>query len=166
MISFVNRINRSWDKALVAMKGMRRGIVGSGKKRSLKDELLNTFSASKKLKKYVWKHRFVCLAYFEQQRIPTTDGEKDELIKAGLGEKCVEFSSLNLNGQEINNVLISAFPRLKDGGFFDSVDAFRIVETWNHCPILFIILLATLKKGWGIVVVIFGLFKKILIYLK
>ncbi len=118
------------DKALVAMKGMRRGIVGSGKKRRLKDELLNTFSANKKLKKYVWKHRFVCLAYFEQQRIPTTDGEKDELIKAGLEEKCSEFSSLNLNGQEINNVLISAFPRLKDAeGVLNSVDAFRIVKT-------------------------------------
>ncbi len=77
------------NKALAAMKGMRRGIVGSGKREGLKDEVMNTFSAKqKKVKKCAWKHSFVCLAYYEQQRIPTTDGEKDELIKTGLGEKC------------------------------------------------------------------------------
>ncbi len=76
------------DKALAAMKGMCKGIVGSGKRKRLKDEVMNTFSASKKVKKCAWKHHFVCLAYYEQQRIPTTDGEKDELIKTGLGVKC------------------------------------------------------------------------------
>ncbi len=36
------------NKALAAMKGMRRGIVGSGKRERLKDEVMNTFSASKR----------------------------------------------------------------------------------------------------------------------
>ena len=34
-----------------------------------------------------WKHKFVCLAYRDQHRIPTTDVEKDDLLQAGLGEK-------------------------------------------------------------------------------
>ena len=41
------------NKALAAMKGMRRGIVGSGKRERLKDEVMNTFSASKRTSRKV-----------------------------------------------------------------------------------------------------------------
>ena len=44
----------------------------------------------------MWKHRFVCLAYRDQVKIPTTDTDKDELLKAGLGEKVVEFDDLDM----------------------------------------------------------------------
>lgn len=107
------------DKALAAMKGMKRGLAGNNKRSRLKDELMNTFTASKKVKKYAWKHRFVCLAYYKQQKIPTTDGEKDELIKAGLGEKCIQFPSLDIDGHEFTKVLFSTFPPLAEGGGFE-----------------------------------------------
>ena len=38
-----------------------------------------------------WKHRFACLADRKQLQIPTTDAEKDQLCRAGLSEKNVEF---------------------------------------------------------------------------
>ena len=33
------------------------------------------------------EHRFVCLACQDQYKNPTTDTDKDDLLKAGLGEK-------------------------------------------------------------------------------
>lgn len=65
-----------------------------------------------------WKHRFVCLAFCGQCRIPTSDFEKDQLLEAGLGEKEVEFVSLDMAFDEVKDVLFDVFPRLKDGGGF------------------------------------------------
>ena len=67
-------------------------------------------------KKCAWKHRFVCLANYDQPKIPTTDTEKDELFKAGLGEKEVEFPSLDMSAEEFTDVLYCTFPKLKGGG--------------------------------------------------
>ena len=57
--------------------------------------------------KCVWKHKFVCLAFHDQSRIPTTDCEKDTLLEAGLGEKEIEFDDLDID-----------YPRLSEGGGF------------------------------------------------
>lgn len=89
---------------------------GKGRKRTLKTEMASLFN--KKQKAMEWKHRFVCLANHEQQRIPTTDSEKDMLYKAGLGEKMVEFEDMDANAEEIRDVLYSVFPKLKTAGGF------------------------------------------------
>ena len=60
----------------------------------------------KKSKSRNWKHHFVCLGYFDQPKIPTTDTEKDDLFKAGLGEKEIEFSSLQMSSEEFKDVII------------------------------------------------------------
>ncbi len=61
---------------------MRKGLKGDservGQKR-IKKEIRSCFASAKKPKKCVWKHRFVCLAMYGQQKIPTNDSEKDEL---------------------------------------------------------------------------------------
>ena len=72
----------------------------------------------KKAKASEWRHRFVCLANPEQQRIPTTDNEKDELYKAGLGEKLIEFNNINADAEQIRDVLYTAFPKLENAGGF------------------------------------------------
>ena len=69
-------------------------------------------------KKCSWKHKFVSLAYHDQNRIPATDTEKDNLLQAGLGEKEIEFDSLDLNADEFRDVLYDHFPYLRDGGGF------------------------------------------------
>ena len=40
---------------------------------------------------------YVCLAYRDQDRSPTTDADKDELFQAGLGEKEITFPSLDMD---------------------------------------------------------------------
>ena len=114
---FIFAVLRAADKALHALKGMKRGMSGD-KRRRLKDEVANVFT-SKKRSKCAWKHRFVCLGYYGQPKIPTTDTDKDELLKAGLGEKMIEFPSLNASGEEFRDVLYSVFPKLKEGGGFE-----------------------------------------------
>ena len=42
----------------------------------------------------------LCLAYCDRYKIPTTDAEKDDSLQAGLGEKEVEFTSLDLVAAE------------------------------------------------------------------
>ena len=65
-----------------------------------------------------WKHRFVCLAYRDQSKIPTTDTEKDDLLKAGLGEQIIEFDDLDMDANAFREVLLEAYPQLKDAGCF------------------------------------------------
>ena len=68
---------------------------------------------NKKQKAIEWKHRFVFLANYAQQKIPTTDSEKDVLYKAGLGEKVVEFENMDGNAEDIGDLLYCVFPKLK-----------------------------------------------------
>ena len=65
-----------------------------------------------------WKHKFFCLAFCNQQYIPTTDYEKDKLLQAGLGEKEILFEDIEIDSIQFKNVLFESFPRLKDGGGF------------------------------------------------
>lgn len=114
------------DNALSALSRLRAGIkadqrVADRQKRA-KMEVSSLFRGppKKKLKadskKAVWRHKFVCVAYRDQERIPTTDWEKDELFQAGLGEKEISFTTLDMNATEFKGLLLESFPRLKDGG--------------------------------------------------
>ena len=79
----------------------------------------------------MWKHRFVCLAYCDQYKIPTTDVEKDDLLQAGLGEKEIEFESLDLDADEFRKVLFNVYPQLETAGgfqFFKCVQNSRRLE--------------------------------------
>ena len=54
----------------------------------------------------------------DQDRIPTTDAEKEELYQAGLWEKEIEFESLDIPQSEFREKLFKCFSRLRDGGSF------------------------------------------------
>ena len=73
---------------------------------------------SKGLSRAVWKHRFVCLAHFGQTKVPTTEHEKSELFEAGLGEKEVKFSEIDISATQFRDVLYGTFPKLANGGGF------------------------------------------------
>jgi len=68
-----------------------------------------------KKKKCEWKHKFYCLAYTDQH-VPVKEADKDELYSAGLGEKEIEFTNLNASAEEFRDILLEAFPQLKDSG--------------------------------------------------
>lgn len=107
------------DKLLTVLRDKKPERKPSkGKKRKAAKEEVATLYGRKSAKRVVWKHKFVCLAFYGQKRIPTTDTEKDDLLKAGLGEKEVEFDDLDLDADEFRDVLYGHFPGLKDGGGF------------------------------------------------
>ena len=91
------------------------------KKQKAKDEMASLFRKKSNIapKKCAWKHKFVCLAYHDQHRIPTTDTDKDDLLQAG---------------KEIDLDLI-IFPSLKEGGGYLSV--LPILVCWSsYHPLL------------------------------
>ena len=63
----------------------------------------------------MWKHKLLCLAYKDQDRIPTSEYDKEELFQADLGEKEVEFHTLELRDKQFKKVLLSYFPCLCQG---------------------------------------------------
>ena len=83
----------------------------------MKDEVSFLFN-KKKAKGTMWKHRFVCLAYRDQCKIPTTDTDKDDLLKAGLGEKVIEFDDIDIDANDFCQVILEAYPQLKNAGGF------------------------------------------------
>ena len=102
---------------LLAMR-MRAGKAANKERKRARNELSNLFNFQKKKKmdrsKPAWRHKFVCLAFHDQERIPATDAEKEELYQAGLGEKEVLFPSLDLSGEEFQQLIYEHFPR---GGY-------------------------------------------------
>ncbi len=115
---------------LETLRRTRAGSIAEQRRRqgsSLKKELGNHFprkrcgskiEPAKKKKHVAWKHKFVCLAYHKQTRVPTAEAQKDELFEAGLGEKIVEFEDLEISAAEFANVIYHYFPKLKEGGGF------------------------------------------------
>lgn len=128
------------DRALEALRGLKRR-KGSEGKRPLKSEVIN----AKRAKKCAWKHRFVCLAWKDQGRVPTTDTEKDDLMKAGLGEKTIEFSSLDMSA-EMRSILL--FQNCKKVVVFIFVNALQIPGSWNYYLLLCILHQLYLKSVW------------------
>ena len=111
------------DKALDALRRMRAGMTADRrveKRKRMKNEVSMLFNKKPKVekKRVVWRHKFVCLAHRDQDRIPTTDAEKEELYQAGLWEKEIEFESLDIPQSEFREKLFKSFPRLRDGGGF------------------------------------------------
>ncbi|XP_065901724.1 uncharacterized protein [Dysidea avara] len=93
-----------------------KGGKGATRKQIIKEEVASLFNKQPKL--VAWKHRFVCLGDRKQLRILTTDAEKDQLCRAGLGERNVQFDDMELEAEEIREVLFVTFPKLRDTGGF------------------------------------------------
>ena len=111
------------EQALGALKWMKAGLNAEksrdnmkGKVRKMSALYFSSTNKRKKLEQPQWKHKFMCLAYRDQVKIPTTDAEKDELFEAGLGEKEVAFDSVDVGPEEFREVLYQAFPQLRRGG--------------------------------------------------
>lgn len=65
-----------------------------------------------------WRHKFVCLSSPDQEKIPCTDFEKEELFEAGLGEKEICFENVDISQEEFKEIILQTFPRLEGGGGF------------------------------------------------
>ena len=119
-IYFVACISRAAEKAMEVFQKMRSGDKFEAKQRKrkkMKNEMSRLFNF-KKAKSAAWHHKFVCLAYVDQSKIPSTDYDKDELYQAGLGEKEITFEDINITLSQFKDIIFESFPKLEAGGGF------------------------------------------------
>ena len=117
------------DRCLTAFNNSSKLPSKSHSKRKAKDEVLSLFRKKTKVgensgklgesSKCLWKHSFVCLPYCGQNKIPTREIEKDDLLRAGLGEKEVEFHNLEIGAEAFRDLMYDKFPPLRSGGGFE-----------------------------------------------
>ena len=110
------------DRCLSIFSKLNHDPTKSKLKRKAKEEVSSLFAKKSKKgqsSKCIWKHKFICLAYHNQSRIPTTDVDKDDLLRAGSGEKEIEFHNLDIDADEFRDLLYQHFLSLKDGGGFE-----------------------------------------------
>ena len=118
-ISFLTvAVAQAADNVMEALRSMRQGMRSTTRKRA-REEMSGLFNTKKdKREKPVWQHRFFCLAFRDQERVPTTEFLKEELHRAGLGEQIVKFHTLNMCQKEFKDHLIGYFPQLANCGGF------------------------------------------------
>ena len=109
------------DRALEALRQRRPHTHFS----SLRHQLLSTSGSGRgrsapnlfaKKRKCAWKHKFMCLGYCGQARLPCSETERNDLFEAGLGEKEIEFESLSCSPNAFQDIIFTAFPQLRDAG--------------------------------------------------
>ena len=66
-----------------------------------------------------WTHKFICLDKTDSDRVPTTQSAKMVLEEAGLGEKLIEVPDVDCGPDEFNDVVLGAYPKLKEGGGYE-----------------------------------------------
>uniref|UniRef100_A0A1X7V4V6 Uncharacterized protein n=1 Tax=Amphimedon queenslandica TaxID=400682 RepID=A0A1X7V4V6_AMPQE len=88
------------DRCLATFNNSQRLKSKAPTKRKAKDEVLYIFKRSKAAAK-----------------IPTTEKEKDDLLRAGLVEKEVEFFYMEIGAEAFRDLLHDKFPPLRCGGF-------------------------------------------------
>lgn len=95
----------------------------------------------KPLKQYAWRHKFFCLAYTDQEKSPTCDAEKDELFRAGLGEKEICFEDVTISQEEFHEIIQDHFPRLREGGGSRFLKGRICTLNLFACYVLYLVLL-------------------------
>jgi len=68
-----------------------------------------------------------------QDCMPTTDVDKEELFRAGLGEREIEFELLDMIQEELKELIVASFPRLTKGGGFQLLKCVPNSRTLNGC---------------------------------
>ena len=80
----------------------------------------------------VWGYWFFCLAYRDQSHQPTTDADK-EVYQAGLGEKEIEFDSLDLSQLEFRELLYTSFFPAEGFQLLRGLPNSRVMELFGSC---------------------------------
>ena len=79
-----------------------------------------TSKGKKKARPSPWTKQFYCLAYCDQDHVPLSEEELDELYHAGLGMKKITFPDMNTtNNSCFRSIIIENYPALHNGGGFE-----------------------------------------------
>lgn len=111
-----NRFNKAYRGAIAALRGTREKDIISRDNKRKNSAVPHNFN--KMSKHSSWTHKFVCLASTSQERVPSS-ANKEDLLLAGLGEKKVVIPDVDCTIQDFHDVLLEAFPKLKDAGGFE-----------------------------------------------
>ena len=118
----LERLVHAASKALDALKKMKAGRNANKQteRKRVKLEMSSLFRSKKPRiqQKCAWRHNFFCLAYTDQDKSPTCEADKDELFRAGFGEKEISFEDVNTSQEEFHEIIHDHYPRLREGGGF------------------------------------------------
>ena len=103
-------LERAYSNAVSSLRGVRRDMAG---------EERNSLFKKKGGSSSPWRHKFVCLSDPDVVRVPTSRAERLILEEAGLWEKEVTIPDLDCDGETFRHIVLSAFPKLQDGGGFE-----------------------------------------------
>ena len=80
----------------------------------------------------------MCLAYQgrDQDKIPTTDTDNDDLLKAGLGEKVIKFDDIDIDTNAFRQVILEAYPQLKNAGGYTFFNFTYSRAAFTNCVIV------------------------------
>ena len=133
-IMFLERIVQAATKAIDALKKMKaeRSASSHNERKRVKQQMSSLFRSKrpKTLTKCAWRHKFYCLAYTDQDKSPTCEADKDELYRAGLGEKEISFEDSNISQESFHDIILHHYPRLQEGGGFRFLKG-KIVGFYN-----------------------------------
>lgn len=116
---FLYGLGEACSRALQTVRDLRRRYTSSEEQR----RNFSPYHQSKKkkaaAKRTTWTITVVCLASHQQRRVPTDSKFKENLVEAGLGEKKIIIPDLDCGAAEFKDILLTKFPKLKDGGGFE-----------------------------------------------
>ena len=99
---------------------MRRDLSRSERRQLSRDERDELFRKKRRFSLPApWRHKFMCLSMRDADRVPTSQSDKMALEEAGLGEKTITIPDLDCEPLEFHEVILTAYPKLKDGGGFE-----------------------------------------------
>ena len=84
------------------------------------DRSSKSSKGKKKARPSPWTKQFYCVAYCDQEHVPVTEEELDELYHAGLGLKKITVPDMNTIGNSsLRGIIMDNFPSLREAGGFD-----------------------------------------------
>ena len=108
---------------MAALREVRSGSIAVEQRRNFGGKRRNTSVAALRQairpKLNSWTHKFFCLAETEENKVPSTSIQKNELVLAGLGERKVTVADVDCSPQEFQETLLNEFPKLCNGGGFE-----------------------------------------------
>lgn len=134
------RSSASCSRALEAVRSVRERLLGGGTS-AIEEQRANfaPYGSSSSTRRGTnraiskqWNIKMFCLSDRNCVRVPCTPSSREVLIEAGLGPKTFSVP-LCSNGEEFREMILSNFPKLRDGGGFDLL---RCISNTKHLDVI------------------------------
>lgn len=124
LFGIVNLLGEACSRALQTVRELRRKYSSEEQRRNFSPYAPKT--KKKPVKHTTWTITAVCLSSRQQRRVPADAKFKESLVEAGLGEKKIMIPDVDCGAAEFKELLLTKYPKLRDGGGLSCLDAFLI----------------------------------------